>query len=226
MRIDRAGLPFILGALLPAAALIAFGRPGWGLSLAALAGLFAFFFRDPNREIPSDDNDPHIVLATADGRVMHAGPAESSVAPEGTWTQISIFLSPLDVHVNRTPVSGRVLEVDYRPGRFLPAYRDDAAAKNERSEIRINHQGRIVVCRQVVGLLARRVVCRLLPGMDITPGQRLGVMKFGSRMDIFLPADSHLHVTVGESVRGGETIVARLRPLPGGVRTTGTSDTH
>ena len=115
---------------------------------------------------------------------------------------------------------------DYRPGRFLPAYRDDAAAKNERSEIRINHQGRIVVCRQVVGLLARRVVCRLLPGMDITPGQRLGVMKFGSRMDIFLPADSHLHVTVGESVRGGETIVARLRPLPGGVRTTGTSDTH
>ena len=215
-----------MGALLPAAALIAFRRPGLALSLAVLAGLFAFFFRDPDREVPSDDNDPHIVLATADGRVMHAGPAESSVAPEGTWTQISIFLSPLDVHVNRTPVSGRVLEVDYRPGRFLPAYRDDAAAKNERSEIRINHQGRIVVCRQVVGLLARRVVCRLLPGMDITPGQRLGVMKFGSRMDIFLPADSHLHVTVGESVRGGETIVARLRPLPGGVRTTGTSDTH
>ncbi len=226
MRIDRAGLPFILSALLPAAALLALRRPGWALSLAALASLFAFFFRDPDREVPSDDNDPHIVLATADGRVMHAGPGESNVAPEGAWTQISIFLSPLDVHVNRIPVSGRILDIDYRPGRFLPAYRDDAAAKNERSEIRIDHQGRIVVCRQVVGLLARRVVCRLVPGMDVTPGQRLGVMKFGSRMDIFLPIDSHLHVAVGESVRGGETIVARLRPLRDGVRATRTSDTH
>ena len=133
----------------------------------------------------------------------------------GPGYRSSIFLSPLDVHVNRTPVSGRILEIDYRPGRFLPAYRHDAAADNERSEIRIDHQGRTVVCRQVVGLLARRVVCRLVPGMDVTPGQRLGIMKFGSRMDIFLPTDSDVHVVVGEAVRGGETIVARLQPLRG-----------
>ena len=165
-----------------------------------------------------------MVLAMADGRVMHAGPAEPEAAPEGTWTQISIFLSPLDVHVNRTPVSGRILEVDYHPGRFLPAYRYDAATDNERSEIRIDHQGRTVVCRQVVGLLARRVVCRLVPGMDVTPGQRLGIMKFGSRMDVFLPTDSDVHVAVGEMVRGGETIIARLRPLRG--TADGTKDTR
>ena len=213
MKIDRAGLPFILGALVSAAALVALRRPGWALPLASLAGFFGFFFRDPTREIPDDARDPHMVLAPADGRVMHAGPAEAGTAPQGRWTQISIFLSPLNVHVNRTPVSGRILEVDYRPGRFLPAYRHDAAADNERNEIRIDHQGQTVVCRQVVGLLARRVVCRLVPGMDVTLGQRLGIMKFGSRMDVFLPTDSDVHVAVGETVRGGETIIARMRPI-------------
>ena len=215
MNIDRAGLPFILGALLPAAAAVALRRPGWALPLASLAGFFAFFFRDPSRQVPDDTHDPHMVLAPADGRVMHAGPAETEASPEGEWTQISIFLSPLDVHVNRSPVSGRVLEVDYRPGRFLPAYRHDAATENERTEIRIDHQGRTVICRQVVGLLARRVVCRLVPGMDVTPGQRLGIMKFGSRMDVFLPTDAHVEVAVGEMVRGGETIMARLTSTDG-----------
>jgi len=212
MRIDRAGLPFILGALFPGAALAALRHPGWALPLVSLAAFFVFFFRDPDREVPSDANDPHMVLATADGRVVYAGRAAPDAAPPGTWTQISIFLSPLDVHVNRTPVSGRILDVEYHPGRFLPAYRHDAATENERSEIRIDHQGQIVVCRQVVGLLARRVVCRLVPGMDVTPGQRLGIMKFGSRMDVFLPADSDVRVVVGDMVRGGETIIATLRP--------------
>ena len=230
MKIDRAGLPFIVGALFPAAALVALRRPGLALPLASLAGFFTFFFRDPDREIPSDTDDPHMVLATADGRVVHAGPAEPDAAPEGTWTQISTFLSPLDVHVNRTPVSGRVLEVNYHPGRCLPAYRHEAATDNERSEIRIDHQGRTVICRQVVGLLARRVVCRLVPGMDVTPGQRLGIMKFGSRMDVFLPTDSDVYVAVGEMVRGGETIIARLQPRPGAASETSETsvnrDTH
>lgn len=224
MRIDRAGLPFILGALLPATALVVLRRPGWALPLGALAGFFAFFFRDPDRKVPSDADNPHLVLATADGRVVHAGPAEPDASPEGAWTQISVFLSPLDVHVNRTPVSGHILEVDYHPGRFLPAYRHDAATDNERSEIRIDHQGQTVICRQVVGLLARRVVCRLVPGMDVTAGQRLGIMKFGSRMDVFLPPDSEVYVAVGEMVRGGETIIARLQPRDNAAN--GAKDTH
>jgi phosphatidylserine decarboxylase len=209
MKIDRAGLPFILGSLFPAAALVALRQPAWALPLVSLSGFFAFFFRDPDRNVP---DDPTVVVSPADGRVMHAGAADPEVAPEGDWAQISIFLSPLDVHVNRTPVSGRILQVDYRPGRFLPAYRGEAAVENERSEIWIDHAGRTVVCRQVVGLLARRVVCRLVPGMDVRQGQRLGIMKFGSRMDVFLPSDSVFEVDVGDTVRGGETIVSRLIP--------------
>ena len=214
MKIDRAGLPFVLGALFPAAALVALRRPGLALPLAALAGFFGFFFRDPERDVPTD---PHLVLAPADGRVTHVGHPETGVAPAGNWLQISIFLSPLDVHVNRCPVSGTVRKIEYRPGRFLPAYRAEAAADNERSQIQIDHDGQLVVVRQVVGVLARRVVCRLVPGMYVHQGQRLGIMKFGSRMDVFLPSDTALNVNVGETVRGGETIIARLvRPATGG----------
>ena len=210
MKIDRAGFPFIFGALVPAAALISIQRLGWALPLASLAGFFAFFFRDPERVVPLD---PDIVLSPADGRVVYVGAADPDVAPAGLWLQISIFLSPLNVHVNRTPVSGRVIEVSYRHGRFLPAYRAEAAADNERSEIHIDHKGQTVVCRQVVGLLARRVVCRLAPGMIVAPGQRLGIMKFGSRMDVFLPVDSALQTSPGQSVRGGETVIAHLPPV-------------
>ncbi len=215
MKIDRSGLPFVVGALFPAATLVVLWRPGWALPFVLLAGFFAFFFRDPERVVP-DDRD--IVTSPADGRVVHAGLAEVDVAPPGQWIQISIFLSLLDVHVNRTPVGGRVLQVQYLPGRFLPAYRPAAAADNERSEIFIDHDGETIVCRQVVGLLARRVVCRLTPGMDVVQGQRLGIMKFGSRMDVFLPADSVLKATVGQTVRGGQTIIAELTPTAGAAK--------
>jgi phosphatidylserine decarboxylase len=209
MNIDRAGLPFVIGALFPAAVCAVLWSPVWALPFIVLSGFFAFFFRDPERAVPTT---PDIVIAPADGRVVHAGPAEADVAPPGQWIQISIFLSPLDVHVNRTPVSGRVLEVHYVPGRFLPAYRREAASDNERSEISIEHSGRIVVVRQVVGLLARRVVCRLTPGMEVAQGQRLGIMKFGSRMDVFLPTDAVLKASVDQTVRGGQTIIAELAP--------------
>ena len=212
MGIDRAGVPFIVAALLPAGALWAFGAPGAATLLAAAAGAFAFFFRDPDRSPPAD---AHIVVAPADGRVVHAGPAEPGVAPDGRWQQISVFLSPLDVHVNRTPVSGRIVDVRYRRGRFLPAYAPRAAKQNERSEIWIDHDGQQIVCRQVVGVLARRVVCRLAPGMRVALGQRLGVMKFGSRMDLFLPPSATVAAVAGDVVRGGETVVATLSATPG-----------
>jgi phosphatidylserine decarboxylase len=169
--------------------------------------LLVNFFRDPERTAPVGER---LIISPADGKVTDLEEVDEPEFLGGRAVRLGIFLSPLDVHVNRTPVSGRVLEVDYRPGRFLPAYRHDAATENERTEIRIDHQGRTVVCRQVVGLLARRVVCRLVPGMDVAPGQRLGIMKFGSRMDVFLPTDAHVEVAVGEMVRGGETIMARL----------------
>lgn len=150
------------------------------------------------------------MLSPADGRVLVAGPADAAAAPPGRWLQVSIFLSLMDVHVNRVPVSGRVTRVTYTPGRFLPAYRHNAAIANERCEIWIDHEGQPVVARQVVGVLARRVVCRLDTGATVAAGDRYGVMKFGSRMDVFIPIESEIKVRVGDTVRGGVTVVAML----------------
>ena len=208
MRLDPAGLPFIGGAL--ALAFISGAAVAWVLAVPflALGAFFVFFFRDPHRVSPSDDDT---VLAPADGRVLVAGPAVANAAPPGEWLQVSIFLSPIDVHVNRIPASGRVTRVSYVPGRFLPAYRHDAASSNERSEIWIDHRGQTIVARQVVGILARRVVCRVQSGADVRAGDRFGIMKFGSRMDVFVPETATLTVTVGDAVRGGETVIAVLR---------------
>ena len=207
MRIDPAGFPFIIGAV--GAAVLAGLTLGWGfaLPLFVLAGFFLFFFRDPERQVSATDD---VVLSPADGRVLVAGPAEPAAAPPGEWLQISIFLSPMNVHINRVPASGRVTRVSFQRGRFLPAYHRDAAAANERSEIWIDHGGRPIVARQIVGVLARRVVCRVQSGAVVRAGDRYGVMKFGSRMDVFVPPGAELRVKVGEAVRGGETIIAVL----------------
>jgi len=207
VRLDPAGLPFIGGALAAAAAAAIIGSGPAAALLVLLTAFFAFFFRDPDRVVRAGADD---VVAPADGRVLVAGAADAAVAPPGAWQQISIFLSPLDVHVNRIPVTGRVTDVRFQKGRFLPAYHDDAATSNERSEIWIDHAGRSVVARQVVGVLARRVVCRVQRGADVHAGDRFGIMKFGSRMDVFVPHDASLRVHIGETVRGGETVIAVL----------------
>jgi phosphatidylserine decarboxylase len=207
MKIDRAGYPFIAAAVVPAAALTAARRYGLAVPFAALAGFLTYFFRDPDRRIPTD---PDLVVSPADGRVMISGPSDKRWAPPGEWKQITIFLSPMDVHMNRTPVSGRVTRIDYRPGKFLPAY-NERANDNELNELWIDHNGRTVVVRQVVGILARRIVCRVAEGDVLERGQRIGLMKFGSRMDVFLPVDADLLVTVGQHVVAGETVLARMR---------------
>lgn len=207
VRIDPAGLPFIAGALLLAVVAGLVGGWWYALPLLVFAAFFLYFFRDPERSTP---NRPDAVLSPADGKVLVAGPALAGIAPPGNWQQISIFLSPLDVHVNRIPATGRVTSVSYMPGRFLPAYRQEAATDNERSEIWIERDGQYVVARQIVGMLARRVVCRVQPGTEVRAGERFGVMKFGSRMDIFVPLTAELCVRAGDAVRGGETVIAVL----------------
>jgi phosphatidylserine decarboxylase len=208
MKIDRAGYPFIAAALVPAAALAAARRYRLSAGLAALGGFLTYFFRDPDRVVP---DAPGLVVSPADGRVMIAGPSDGRWAPPGEWQQITIFLSPLDVHVNRVPVAGRVTRIEYRPGRFLPAF-DERSNDNELNELWIDHHGRLVVVRQVVGILARRIVCRVAEGDELARGERIGLMRFGSRMDVFLPVDSELRVAVGDRVIGGETILAVLGP--------------
>jgi len=207
MKIDRAGFPFIAAALVPAVGLAATKRYKSGAAFALLSGFLTYFFRDPERQIPSA---PDLVVSPADGRVMIAGPSDGRWAPPGDWLQVTIFLSPMDVHINRTPVHGRVTRIHYRPGTFLPAF-DERSNDNELNEVWLDHDGRTVVFRQVVGILARRIVCRVSVGDELERGERMGLMKFGSRMDVFLPADAELRVSVGQHVVGGETVLAVLR---------------
>jgi phosphatidylserine decarboxylase len=207
MRIDPAGWPFIGGAGALAALAAALGVEWLVAVLLTFCAFFLFFFRDPERTVTSAE---HAVLSPADGRVMVAGSPAGRGGPPGTWRQISIFLSPMDVHVNRVPVGGRVTKVTYRPGRFLPAYRPDAGELNESTEIWIDHDGQPIVFRQIVGVLARRIVCRLKAGDVVRAGDRCGVMKFGSRMDVFLPPDATITARVGDRVTGAVTVLAEL----------------
>jgi phosphatidylserine decarboxylase len=216
MRIDPAGWPFITGPLAPAAVLAAVGRATgrrWpGRAAWPLLGLTAYmtlFFRDPDRRCDSVAPDPDEVLSPADGVVMVAGTPQDGVAPEGEWQQVSVFLSVVDVHVNRSPYRGEVVESSYRKGSFLAAYRKESAHRNERTEIRLRDGERTVVFRQIVGVLARRIVTRTGPGQRLATGERMGLMKFGSRMDVFLPPECTITVTKGQRVRGGETVIAR-----------------
>ena len=207
MKIDRAGFPFIAAALVPAAVLGATRRYALAAPFAILGGFMAYFFRDPERQVPQDQD---LAVSPADGRVMIAGPSDRRWAPPGDWKQITIFLSPMDVHMNRAPVSGRITHVHYRPGKFLPAY-NEGSNDNEFNEVWIDANGRAIVFRQVVGLLARRIVCRVEEGQMLERGERVGLMKFGSRMDVFLPMDATLLVSVGDRVVGGETVIATFR---------------
>jgi len=215
MRIDPAGWPFVIGGLLLAIIALWLFKPAIGITLLVLATFFLFFFRDPERRTAAPDT---AALSPADGRVMVAGASTTQAFPADRWQQISIFLSPMDVHVNRMPVSGRVTSVKYHPGRFLPAYRSDASELNEFTEVTIDHGGRTVVVRQIVGILARRIVCRVKEGDMVKAGDRFGVMKFGSRMDVFLPLDAAIQTKVGEKVVGGVTVLAMLPDVRAGVR--------
>jgi phosphatidylserine decarboxylase len=211
MRMDPAGWPFVLGSLALAGLVGLFVSQPWGFALLLLPLLLGLFFRDPERVVRASPTD---VLSPADGRVMVAGVSTAKDFPPSSWQQVSIFLSPLDVHVNRVPVGGRVVSVAYHPGRFLPAYRPDATDLNEHTEVVVDHAGQEVVFRQIVGVLARRIVCRIKSGDEVRAGDRFGVMKFGSRMDVFVPRHAVLDVKVGDRVVAGITRLAELMPPP------------
>jgi phosphatidylserine decarboxylase len=198
---------------LPAVVAALSGRRRTAAALASIPLGVAAFFRDPDRTPDHRQVHPDDVLAPADGLVMYAGPGQVGVAPAGQWQQVSVFLSLFDVHINRTPYSGRVEEVTYRPGKWRAAYRFESATENERSEITlietVGGEERRVVFRQIVGLVARRVVTRVQPGDVLRTGQRIGLMKFGSRMDVFVPLHVDLVAAKGDRAVAGETVIAR-----------------
>lgn len=213
--IDREAWPAAAVGAVPAVLAALTGHRRTALALAALPVGIVAFFRDPERPIDTVPVADDLVLAPADGKVMHAGPGQPGVAPEGDWQQVSIFLSVFDVHINRTPYGGTVTDVQYRPGKWHAAYKFESATENERSDITIENvvggQTRTVVFRQIVGLVARRVVTRIKVGDVLRTGDRIGLMKFGSRMDVFVPADVELTVRKGDRTVAGETVLGRWR---------------
>ena len=216
-RVDRAAAPAAAVAAVPALLAALAGRRRSAISLLSLPVGVVAFFRDPDRTPDRRQVDRDLVLAPADGKVMYAGPVQPEVAPAiaagGGWQQVSIFLSLFDVHVNRTPYSGVVEEVTHRPGKWHAAYRFESATENERSEITLSDtvdgEVRRLVFRQIVGLVARRVVTRVAAGEVLRAGQRIGLMKFGSRMDVFVPAHVELVAVEGDRTVAGESVIAR-----------------
>jgi len=191
------------------------------LGIGAIFGAIAFvvsallalgvllFFRDPERIAPSD---PSAVVSPADGRVVfaEAGAAPHRFAP-GSTVKIAIFMSPLDVHVNRSPLDGTLEKVDHRSGSFGAAYRADAGDINESNSLLLRTAaGAEVVVVQIAGWLARRIICRVKPPVHLSRGERFGLIMFGSRVDVYLPPTARLAVRSGETVRAGQTILARL----------------
>jgi phosphatidylserine decarboxylase len=199
----RDGIPFVAVPLVLAIAPLAFGY--WWLAGVFLAGaaFMAFFFRDPRRLAPTE---PGVIVAPADGRitlVKRSGEENQSLL-------VSIFLSPMSVHINRSPIAGRITEISYAKGRFLMATSDKASQLNEQNTLTIEGDGLTVHCKQVAGVLARRIVCWKTKGEAVGIGERFGMIRFGSRTDLALTAPIELLVKEGMRVRAGETPIARL----------------
>ena len=206
VRMAKEGVPFIILFLLPAGM---FGVLGWWVAATAclaLAAFMVFFFRDPERDSPKDDN---LILSPADGRVVVVAPVEVDSA--NSATQISIFLSPLDVHINRSPIAGEIIESVYKRGAFHVASREIASVENEQNIVTVRGEKLTIVFRQIAGVLARRVVLWKKKGDRVAMGERVGLMKFSSRMDVLVPGEAEVLVRKGERVTGGVTVIARVR---------------
>ena len=202
----KEGIPFILFFLAPA---VVFALFGWWIAAALfllLAAFMAFFFRDPKRQSPNDDT---LVLSPADGRVVMLTPVDAS-QPK-TPMQVSIFLSPLDVHINRSPIAGEITDMVYKPGAFHVASKDIASLENEQNVITLKGRYFTIVTRQIAGVLARRVVFWKKKGDYVAMGEPFGLMKFSSRMDVLLPPEVEVLVKKGDRVIGGISIIGRLR---------------
>jgi phosphatidylserine decarboxylase len=206
MSIAREGWLYVL-TLVGVGSLVALRLPWVGGVLVALGLFTAFFFRDPERAIPQGE---HLVVAPADGKVVRLVEAPDENPCGAGATQLSIFLSIFDVHVNRAPVAGRVAGVEYRPGEFLPAFDQEASQRNEQNVVTLEGDVGRVVFKQIAGLVARRIVFRKRVGDVVERGERVGMIKFGSRVDVFLPRGFRSRVAVGDKVYGGSSVLGEL----------------
>lgn len=204
----KEGIPFVFGCLLPAAIFVFLYFWIGGVIFIAgiiifvlLAAFMAYFFRDPVRTVPFEND---IILSAADGKVTRVEDREN-----GKF--VSVFLSPLDVHINRAPISGKLVKVDYIKGKKNPATSDEASLINERNALTIEGEKMTVTCTQIAGIVARRIVCWSKLGDKLKIGEKFGLIKFSSRTDLLMPKNVEILVNVGDRVVGGETIIARLK---------------
>jgi phosphatidylserine decarboxylase len=208
MRIAREGYPLIFTAVI--LTLLAF-LAGWmplGIILGLIAIAIAGFFRDPERQAPVGEG---LVVSPADGKVVSIAGVKGDSPFLGSATRVSIFLSPLDVHINRTPVEGKIAKITYQRGRFLAAYKDAASQRNEQNALSIvDGEGRTLGVVQIAGVMARRIICRAKQGDQLARGERFGLIMFGSRTDTYLPSECRIEVREGQRVKGGETVLGRF----------------
>lgn len=171
------------------------------------AAFTLYFFRDPERQIPEGDS---LIVSPADGKVVGIDSVEHVPFIDGPAKRVSIFLSVFDVHINRSPIKGKVAYRNYMPGEFLAAYEPKASIKNEQNAIGIEgSEGYRVLVKQIAGLIARRILCWKNPGEHVDTGERFGLIRFGSRTEIYMPLDARIEVTLGQRVQGGASIIAR-----------------
>ena len=202
------GWPFILPLAIVTMLLFAFGWKNTAVISLVLTLFVLFFFRDPERAVARGKG---VVVAPADGRVIVIKDIFEPTYLKQNVKQISIFLSVFNVHVNRSPLGGTVETVKYNPGKFHVASVDKASLDNEQTAVVITDGGNKILVKQIAGLIARRIVCYAKPGDRINTGERYGLIRFGSRVDIFLPKDAELKVKVGDSIKGARDIIAVLK---------------
>lgn len=203
--IAREGLPYVAVLAASALAVLAFGWTAVAVVLGAAALFTAWFFRNPPRRGPAD---PNAIVSPGDGRVLTVVEQEEPRFLKERAVRVSIFLSPLNVHINRTPCAGRVMAVAHTPGKFIVASRAGATLENAQTAVLIEtDNGARVLCVQVAGYVARRIVCWLTEGERVERGERYGLIRFGSRMDLYLPLGTAVKVRAGDRVRGGESVV-------------------
>lgn len=199
------GYPFILGSIILAAVVFLFS-PAGSVPVFCLAGFMCYFFRDPERLVPEGKG---FFVTPADGRIIVIREVRETRYLNADVVQISIFMSPLNVHVNRAPCDGRVKKVVHNKGRFLAAYKDEASLRNENIEMVLETAYGDILVRQVAGFVARRAVCRKKEGDVLLCGERYGMIKFSSRLDVYLPKGSEIKVKMDEKVRAGESVLAK-----------------
>ena len=206
--VAKAGYPFIFAAAFATVVFALLGLVVLALIGLIVTGFICFFFRDPDRVIPDVGN---AIVSPADGKVVGIENLEESRFYSGACIKISVFMSVFNVHVNRIPFGGTIKKVDYFPGKFFSANLDKASRDNEHNAVFIETEGGAPICMvQIAGLIARRIICAVHQGHSVAKGQRMGLICFGSRVDIYLPADTKPEVLVGEQVSAGTTILGRF----------------